>query len=128
MDLVLNKQIKQTAPFLFTFLGYPFIVILNLNSSISEIDLNPLSATTMKKRLSRFSLDSDFTIGKNVPCRFLRLKFQSKFIVLKDDFLFKLSAITMLCSSPVALRELGRERKWRRLLTSLFLQCVNQGD
>ena len=48
--------------------------------------------------------------GKIAPCKSLRLDFQNKSVVLNDDFLFKLSAITKSCSSRVALRELGRKK------------------
>ena len=86
-----------------------------------------LKATSMKKMFS-FSLDSDFIFGKNSPCQLLRLNFKNKSAFFNCDFSFKLSAITRFCSSPVALRDLDRERNRRYLLTSLIFQCLNPAN
>lgn len=64
-----------------------------------------------EKCRSRFSFDSDFAFGEIAPCRNLLLNFQNKSVVLNDDVFFKLSAIFRLCSSRVALREVGLKRK-----------------
>ena len=59
-----------------------------------------------EKQIFSFSLDSNLIFCKNAPCQLLRLNFKNKSDFFNYDFSFKLSAITRLCSSRVASREL----------------------
>ena len=86
----------------------PHPVTLSLSFSSHAICFKVL--LRWKKNFS-FSLDSDLTFCKNAPCQLLRLNFKNKSDFFNYDFSFKLSAITRLCSSRVASRELDRERK-----------------
>ena len=59
-----------------------------------------------EKILFSFSLDSYFIFGKIAPCQLLHFNFKKKSDYFNYNFSLKLSAITRLCSSQVALREL----------------------
>ena len=57
--------------------------------------------------LLSFSVVSDFIFAKNAPCQLLLLNLKkNKSVYFNYDFSYKLSAITRLCFSRVALREL----------------------
>ena len=70
-----------------------------------------LKVLLRRKKKFSFSLYSDLTFCKNAPCHLLRLNFKNKSDFFSYDFSFKLSAITKLCSSRVASRELDGQRK-----------------
>ena len=70
-----------------------------------------INAPGMKKCCSCSFQYLYINFGKNAPCYLLHLNFKNKSDFFNNNFLFKLSAITRLCSSQVALRELDRERK-----------------
>ena len=62
------------------------------------------------KMLFSFSLDSDFILAKMHHANYYASISKRSLIFFSYDFTFKLSAITRLCFSRVALRELDRER------------------
>ena len=79
--------------------------------SMCKLSIVSLKCYYDEKKIFLFSLDSDLIFCKNAPCQLLRLNFKNKSDFFNYDFSFKLSAITRLCSSRVASRELDRERK-----------------